>query len=89
MRILCMCEGGNVRSVALAQHIKENGHEAIAIGSKYCSTETIRMLFNWCDKFIDLRNYLPEDKWHNPRDPELKKEVAKIWSQYEEKLHYV
>jgi len=86
MKILCICEGGNVRSVALAQHLKEIGWEAIAIGWKYTSKETLLMLIRWADKIIDVREYLPEDLWHNPRHPELKQKVEEIWKLEEKHL---
>lgn len=81
MKYLVICEGGNVRSVALAQLIKESGHEAIAIGMKYVSLETLDLLRDWADEEIDIRIWLPEDKWHNPRSVYLKEEVKKIWSE--------
>ncbi len=79
MRFLCICEGGNVRSVALAQLIKEEGHEAIAIGMKYHLYNSLNFLSTWADSVIDVRFFLPKDEWHNPRHPELKKKVKKIW----------
>ena len=87
MKILCICEGGNVRSVSLAQHLKEIGHEAIAVGDKYTSNETYALLFKWADKVIDLRDYIPIDLWHNPRDEQLKSLVKTIWKKYEEKAY--
>ena len=86
-RFLCICTGGNVRSVALAQLIKEKGHEAIAIGEKYTTYETATWMLSWANIVVDVREYLPEDIWHNPRDPDLQKEVKKIWKKLEAKLH--
>jgi len=94
MKVLCVCAWGNVRSVAMAQHIKElNGkyenhrqqgtlkYEAIAIGNAVTSVETKRMLVEWADLVIDMRNYLPTDDWHNARHPELKEKVKQIWEE--------
>ena len=91
-KILCVCAWGNVRSVAMAQYIKElNGkyqnhreqgtlkYEAIAIGNSVTSEEIRKMLNEWADFVIDMRNYLPKDIWHNPRDEDLKQKVEEIW----------
>ena len=99
-KYLCICEGGNVRSVAMAQYIKEqNGRweerekdfklkfEAIAIGKKETSIETMNMLKEWADEVIDLTEYLPVDLWHNPRHKEIMGEVEKIWKKYTEEHH--
>jgi len=93
-KFLCICAWGNVRSVAMAQFIKElNGkyqnhreqgtleYEAIAIGNSVTSEETRKMLGEWADVKIDMRNFLPTDEWHNPRHPELKEKVKKIWEE--------
>lgn len=55
MKILVLCNHGNVRSVALAYLIKTiYKHEAIAVGISETSKETQEMLFNWADKIITL-----------------------------------
>jgi len=100
IKILCVCAWGNVRSVAMAQHIKnlngkyknhrQNGtlkYEAIAIGNSVTSPETRKMLNEWADYVIDMRNYLPNDIWGNPRDEDLQKEVAKIWEKLSKENH--
>ena len=51
-KILCVCERGNSRSVALAWLLKEIGHEALAIGMYTSSRETQKMLFEWADTII-------------------------------------
>ena len=79
MKILCICKGGNVRSVALTQAIKEDGHEAIAIGTDHISAETLLMLGKWADSKINLNHYIPIDIWRNPRDPVLKEVCRQIW----------
>ena len=91
-KYLCICAWGNVRSVAMAQFIKElNGkyknhvqdgtlqYEAIAIGNCVTSKETRKLLKEWADVVIDMRDYLPKDIWGNPRDPDLKEKVEEIW----------
>ena len=78
MKFLCICMGGNVRSVALAQKLKEMGHEAIAIGIDYTEKDTLLMLSKWADRIIDVREYIKEDKWHDARNPELLKLIDKI-----------
>lgn len=68
MKVLCICNGGNVRSVAVAQAIKElNGkyykikdkpgylkYEAIAIGKNFTSPETMELLLDWSDITVDV-----------------------------------
>ena len=60
MKILCVCEHGNTRSVALAYLIKTiYKHEALACGMKNMSDETRQMLFAWADKIIFLTDNPP------------------------------
>lgn len=70
MKILVLCNQGNVRSACLAREIKDlNGalhstdkeiikkwikNEAIAIGAHANSEETIQYFCNWADLVIDL-----------------------------------
>ena len=65
MKILCVCNHGNVRSAGMARELKDKGHEAIAIGIcpdltsignpwKGFSEETFNMMCNWADLIIDL-----------------------------------
>jgi len=92
MKVLCICAWGNVRSVAMAQFIKElNGkyknhvkegtlkYQAIAIGNCVTDVGTRKMLKGWADVVIDMRDYLPKDIWRDPRHPELKQKVKEIW----------
>lgn len=67
LRILCCCEHGNVRSVALAYLIKTiYSYDVIACGMKANSKETLELLFQWADKVIFLdRNLIPEKTWLN------------------------
>jgi hypothetical protein len=98
MKVLCICENGNVRSVALAYLLKTIfGHEAIAIGAKKSSTETQEMLIKWADKVIIFNTAIPyfdkpfdivfdlgEDKWHNPLAQELIHKLYKELSKHPE-----
>lgn len=88
IKVLCICDWGQVRSVAMAQHIHElNGtprikkvlYEAIPVGSVVSSKKTMKILKDWADLVIDVRKYLPSDTWHNPRDLKLKQKVKEIW----------
>lgn len=78
MRVLCICNGGNVRSVAMAQHLKEQGHDAIAVGLDHASPETLDMLKNWAELEINMNDYF-RDWWHDPRHRVLLEEVKRIW----------
>lgn len=51
-RYLCVCQGGNVRSVCLAWHLKNQGHEALSAGLDYLSDETMALLYTWADVVI-------------------------------------
>lgn len=54
MRILCVCEGGNTRSVTLATLLKYNygNHDAIAMSQGKNKGETLRMLANWANMIL-------------------------------------
>jgi hypothetical protein len=97
-KVLCICDWGQVRSVAMAQYIHElNGwhrieklkYESIPIGSVVSSKKTMKMMKKWADLVIDVRKYIPEDIYGNPRSPELQEVVKEIWKkeiqQYAEK----
>lgn len=83
MKILCVCNGGCVRSVALAEFLKgTHGHDAIAAGTFWNTPDTLRMLCEWADLIcpVDVRhtdNLPAEDtrRWVN----------APIWD-FEKKL---
>lgn len=53
-RILCVCEHGNSRSVALAYILKRQGYDAVAMGVATAGAETQAMLCQWADKVIVL-----------------------------------
>jgi hypothetical protein len=53
MKVLCICQKGNMRSVALAHILKtEHKLDAIAMGICTSSPDTQKMLFEWCDVMI-------------------------------------
>lgn len=55
MTVLCLCNHGNTRSVALAYLIKTiYKHDVLTGGVEENSDETLKMLFNWSDKIIAL-----------------------------------
>jgi len=63
VRILCMCEGGNVRSVACAYVLKyKYGQDALAISSRKNNLETHQLLWGWADRIIvmqpEFKNYI-------------------------------
>ena len=63
MRILTVCNHGNIRSVAMAYLIKtiyRHEHEVIPVGIKDVSSETFIQLSKWADKIIFMdRNIVP------------------------------
>jgi hypothetical protein len=65
-KILCMCQGGNSRSVALGFLMKYRyGEDALACSWEKNSAETLKMLFDWADKIIILQahfiQYVPAE----------------------------
>ena len=63
MKILCVCEGGNVRSVALAYALKHEvnpRHDALAMGLVTNNPDTQLMLFNWAERIIVMEERLKE-----------------------------
>jgi len=58
MKYLCVCDYGRVRSVGMALLLREQGHEALAIGKVpdlIEKTVYARLLFiSWADVIIDL-----------------------------------
>lgn len=56
MRILCVCEGGNTRSVALARLLRdEYGVDALACGWRNNSGDTLDMLCRWADHIVVMQ----------------------------------
>ena len=69
-RILCVCNGGNCRSVALAEVLKGHyGHEAVAIGTYWFGADSQILLAEWADEIYMVEEFdarLPEPdktKW--------------------------
>lgn len=64
-KVLCVCQGGNSRSVALAYYLKSKGKQAIAVGTDHTSKETFELLINWADAVIvtdkNLLHLVPYD----------------------------
>ena len=57
MKILTVCEGGNVRSVGLAQRLKAHDHNAVAVGTMYAfasynDRQPGTMLAEWADLVV-------------------------------------
>ena len=74
MRILCLCERGNSRSVALAWILKDHmGHNAIASGMRSMDDGTKKMLYEWADRIILV------DKSFENEIPEEYKSKLKVW----------
>jgi hypothetical protein len=84
MKFLTVCDGGNVRSHAIAYILKHeygNGkHEAIAIGRVTSSPETIQYMCNWADKIIITMPHMIESIPEGSRDKVLVADLGKdIW----------
>jgi predicted protein tyrosine phosphatase len=61
MKFLCVCDGGNVRSVALAYVLHDRlGHEAIAVGRQRVSPQTLRTFCAWADRVVVLQPHMEE-----------------------------
>ena len=88
-KYLCICDYGQVRSVAMAWYIhglnrdcgriRKLRYEAIAIGSVTSSKKTMRYFKKWADVIIDVRKWIPSDIYGSPTNPELMLIVTKIW----------
>lgn len=90
-KYLCICDYGQVRSVAMAWYIhglnrednkiKHLQYEAIPIGAVTTSKKTMKMMKKWADVVIDVRKYIPSDTYGNPNNPELMEKVKLIWEE--------
>jgi len=59
MKILCLCEGGNVRSVACSYLLKYmHGQDALAASIAKNSAATLIMLCEWADKIIVMERMM-------------------------------
>ena len=66
MKILCLCQKGNSRSVVLAWYLRKMfRHETLAAGMVTASRRTRRMLYEWADRIILVvpryRHWIPEE----------------------------
>ena len=53
MKVLAICQGGNVRSVCFAYLMKyKYGHEALAASWEKNTPDTLRMLCSWADSVV-------------------------------------
>ena len=74
MNILCVCQRGNSRSVALAYIFKDvYGQDALAMGISAASDDTKSMLYEWADIII-----LVDQKYEDEIPAEYKKKLQ-IW----------
>ena len=84
MRILCVCEGGNTRSVTLATLLKYNygNHDAIAMSQGKNKGETLRMLANWANLILaadeEIHTKLLQDLMAQKDGNERKVELADL-----------
>lgn len=61
MKILCICHGGNVRSVALKFLLHQKyKHDALACGQAFNTPETIKMLCGWADYIVVVQPGIAE-----------------------------
>jgi len=66
MKVLCLCQKGNSRSVVLTWLMKKKfHHEALAAGMVNTSRETRNMLYQWADRIILVvpryQHWIPEE----------------------------
>lgn len=52
MKILCVCQEGNKRSVVTRYVLNRHGHEALACGVRTNTRETLMLLCQWADKIL-------------------------------------
>lgn len=74
MKIVCICERGNSRSVALAWLLKDGlGWDAVAIGIRAAGPELKSFLYQWADKIILV------DAQFTSEIPEEYREKLLVW----------
>jgi hypothetical protein len=66
MKILCLCQKGNSRSVVLAWYLRKlQRHETLAAGMVTTSRTTRKMLYEWADRIILVvprySHWIPEE----------------------------
>jgi predicted protein tyrosine phosphatase len=55
MKYLCVCEGGRVRSGAMAWALKDVGQDSLAVGWLATSAETLELLCKWADAIVVMQ----------------------------------
>lgn len=59
MKIVCLCQRGNIRSVSLAFLLKDEfGQDAVAIGWQTAGEELSCLLFCWAERIIVMEDYM-------------------------------
>lgn len=77
-KVLCVCNGGNVRSVAAAELFKGTfGCEAIAASTYWLSMETMITLCNWADTIAPVEDHYGTNL---PQPDKTKWEESIMWS---------
>lgn len=70
-KFVTVCEGGNVRSVALAFQLKCKRQDAIACSWRFNHPDTQKWLFHWADRIVIMQKkfkaYIPEEFHHKLR----------------------
>ena len=61
MKVLCICQEGNNRSVTIASRIKYLGHDVLSAGLNTNSRETLNQLYEWADRILttNVNQYVP------------------------------
>lgn len=61
MKYLCVCDGGNVRSAALAFVLHDElGQEAVAVGRLRVSLVTLATFCDWADTVVIMQPHMIE-----------------------------
>ena len=56
MKFLCVCQDGNVRSVAMAYQLhNKHGHEAVPVGWKRLSKASLDLFCEWADRIVIMQ----------------------------------
>lgn len=56
LKVLCVCQGGNVRSAAMATELKQAYRiDAVAVGYQKNSADTVALLSRWADRIVVMR----------------------------------
>lgn len=78
MKVLTLCRGGHVRSVALKYKLHyqcEERHDVLACGYESNSQETREMLYEWADYIVVMQSHFAQfvpKKFHNKANGERK-----------------